>query len=208
MAETENEARERMERFFFRVGYAVTRWGHVDRALFDFCRFALGTTEEKTAVVFYRSPNISAHLTLADALLTLSLNNRLLKRWTTIFGMINEHLPFRNELAHNPPVQAVHIIARLGDPNVPVKSWWEITTERTKLLHGKKPRPRTAKEEDIIAHIHAVNKLLNEMSSLQKMLPKRPRRFFAPKAPRASGSKTKNVRARGQREHRRRSFQP
>jgi hypothetical protein len=204
MSETENETRQRMERFFSRVGYAITRWGYVDRALFDSCRFALGTTEEKTAVVFYRSPNIKEHLMLADALLTLSLNNRLLKRWSTITDMVDKHLPFRNELAHNPPAQVMHIIARLGDPNAPVKSWWEITTEPTKLLHGKRSA-RTAKEEDITEHIREVNKLLDEMYSLQKMLPKRPRRSSAPKASQSSGSKTKNAHARGGRKHQRRS---
>jgi hypothetical protein len=198
--------REQMERFFFLVGYAITRWGHVDRALFDFCRFALGTTEEKAAVVFYASPNIGNHLVLADGLMSLSVNNRLLKRWKAIVKMADEHLPFRNELAHNPPVQAIHIIAG-GNPKFPIpppKSWWEITTEQTKLLL-KRRQPRTSKEEDITNHIHAVNKLLKEMWTLRKMLPTRPRRFSAPKAPQASGSKTKNAHARGPRERRRRS---
>src|SRR5882762_5498367 len=34
------------------LGYAITRWAYIDRSLFDFCKFALNTTERKTAIVF------------------------------------------------------------------------------------------------------------------------------------------------------------
>jgi hypothetical protein len=205
MSVPENQTREQMERFFSRVGYAITRWGHVDRALFDFCRFALDTTDEKAAVVFYGSPNIGNHLVLADALMSLSVNKRLLKRWKEIVKIANEHLPFRNELAHNPPVQAIHIIAVLGgDPKCPIpppESWWEIKTDQSKLLHRRR-QPWRAKEQDITNHIHAIDKILHQMWTLRKMLPKRPRRFSAPKAPQVLGSKTKNAHARGPRARR------
>jgi hypothetical protein len=48
---------KKQERFFALAGYAITRWAYIDRNLFDFCKFALGTTDHKTAIVFYRTPS-------------------------------------------------------------------------------------------------------------------------------------------------------
>src|SRR5258707_12997113 len=48
----EDDFSKRRERFFFLLGYAITRWAYIDRSLFDFCKFALNTTERKTAIVF------------------------------------------------------------------------------------------------------------------------------------------------------------
>jgi hypothetical protein len=112
--ESESHHKKRFEEFFAAFGYAITRWAHVDRSLFHFCRFALSTTVEKMAIVFYRSQTIGDHLTLVDSLLKVSLSKRRLKQWDHIYKMTQKHLPFRNELAHNPPVKVAHITAVRG----------------------------------------------------------------------------------------------
>jgi hypothetical protein len=168
----------------FGLSVTPSRDGHVDSALFKFCKFALATDKYKTAVVFYRSPNLKDHLILVDLLMRLSLSDRHLKKWNEIYDLANEHLPFRNELAHNPPTQVIHITAVLGgEPKFPVpppQDWWEIKTDEKKLLN--KPRkPLQAKREEVVAHINAIDVLLKKMWNLDKTLPKRPRRSFRPK---------------------------
>jgi hypothetical protein len=101
---TEDDFRKRQERFFFLVGYAITRWAYVDRSLFEFCRFALNTTDRKTAILFYRTPSIGDHSILANALMRdAQLQAQHLKHWEQIVSAIEKLLPFRNDLAHNPP---------------------------------------------------------------------------------------------------------
>src|ERR1700683_2718029 len=149
MATTEDDSHKRMERFFSLVGYAITRWAHIDRSLFNFCKFSLDATEHKTAIVFHRSPSIGDHLALTNALmLATKMKPEHLKHRKQVFHFTKKLLPFRNDLAHNPPAQIVTLAISLNrsDPTksrglVP-KQWWEIQTEPTKLLHQPKNKKR------------------------------------------------------------------
>src|SRR5271166_3127062 len=86
----------------------------------------------------------------------------------------NTILPFRNDITHNMPTQVIILHGMLGEPTEttpplplpPVKQWWEIRTEPTKLLR-KKERDSTATAEDIDAHIGSVNQLLKDMWELR-----------------------------------------
>jgi hypothetical protein len=173
---TEDDFRKRQEKFFFLVGYAITRWAYVDRSLFDFCKFALNTSERKTAIIFYRSPNIGDHLTLTNALMAdAQLQPLHKKHWEQIVRAIEALLPFRNDLAHNPPVQTgfMAIAMNKNDPSkthaTEHKQWWEIRTEPRKLLHrpkNKKLREIKADSDQIFDHIKKVEILEDAISAL------------------------------------------
>jgi hypothetical protein len=167
----EDDHSKRFERFFSLLGYAITRWAHIDRSLFDLCKFALNTTEHKTAIVFHRSPNIGDHLALANALIhATDLKREQLKHWENIAVAVEKLLPFRNDIAHNPPTQVAHMSARLHRSDLDVKQWWEIRTEPTKLLHqpkNKKRREMKAKEDDLLKHIRKVNRAQTAFYALQ-----------------------------------------
>jgi hypothetical protein len=174
MPEPEDKSRKRMEWFFFLVGYAISRWAHVDRTLFDFCRFALGTNEEKTAIVFYRSQSIGDHLALTDALmLAAQLQDHHLAQWKRIRGKIDKLLPFRNDIAHNPPVQKLSMQAFVSrDPSVPgrmenVGECWAIETESKKLLQTKSTREISATDAELVEHIRSVDDLQKDMYDLR-----------------------------------------
>jgi hypothetical protein len=189
------DAKTRFDAFFSAVGYAITQWAYIDSALFDFCNFSLATGKEKAAVVFYRSPNISDHLALVDKLMGLSLaSGPTQKRWKKIAELIRDLLPFRNELAHNPPVQTISATVFLGaspDVQPPPRHGWLITTESTKLL-AKQKKPIRAEINQVIDHIQAVEALRKEINALKVILPKRPKKLptkrRAPKTLQAKGS--------------------
>ena len=166
--------------FFANIGYAITRWAHVDQHLFDFCHFALNTSERKAALVFYRSPNLSEHLVLTDILMRESLRKKPLEEWTTIKAAIDRLLPFRNQLAHDPPLQHAMITASLpGTPEsekVPIQQWWELRTADIKVHHKKAP-PKAADVAAISGHTAEVVGLLAQMRKLKASLPKRPLKF-------------------------------
>jgi hypothetical protein len=184
MTEPNDDFRKRQERFFFLVGYAISRWAYVDRSLFDFCKFALNTTDHKTAIIFFRTPNIGDHLALTNALMAdAQLEPLHKKHWQQITRAIEALLPFRNDLAHNPPVQS-GFMAIVLNKNDPLKSratehkqWWEIRTEPRKLLHkpkNKKVREIKSDSDQIFEHIKKVETLENAISALYWELLGRP----------------------------------
>jgi hypothetical protein len=172
----EDDFLKRYERFFFLVGYAISRWAYIDRSLFDFCKFALNTTEHKTAIVFHRTTSIGDHLALTNALMRAAqLQPQHMKHWELIARVIEKLLPFRNDIAHNPPVQTglTSIVMDKLDPSKSHlsehKQWWEIRTEPTKLLHqskNRKTRSIKATSEHILEHIKKLEKLERAISAL------------------------------------------
>jgi hypothetical protein len=179
-----DDFRKRQERFFFLVGYAISRWAYIDRSLFDFCKFALNTTEHKTAIVFHPSPNIGDHLTLTTALMhATEMKPEHLKHWEQVVRATEKLLPFRNEISHNPPAHVAFrtIVMNRDDPTKShtsdPKQWWEIRTEPTKLLHqpkNKKRREVKATSESILEHIKKVDRLEHAICALQWELMGRP----------------------------------
>ena len=162
--------------FFALVGYAITRWAHIDRELFEFFRVALGASAEKAANIFYGYNSISHRLEVADSMMRLSLRRKLLIiRWEKIFKETKEILPVRNDLAHNIPTQVIELAVSKDALSFPIpepKYSWESRTKSTKLLR-KKERKARVKAEEIIAHTTALNKLLDDMRELKQLLPKR-----------------------------------
>lgn len=178
----EDDSRKRMERFFFLVGYAITRWAYIDRSFFDFCKFCLNTTEHKTAIIFHRTPNIGDHLGLTNALMhTTEMKAEHLKHWELIVRAVEKLLPFRNEIAHNPPAQVAHLDVVI-DPKEPTKpgriistkQWWEIRTEPTKLLNRKKRQTIQAKDEQLEDHIKKITLVERAIHALDWELRGRP----------------------------------
>jgi hypothetical protein len=110
VSEPPKEADHRTQAFFADLGYAITRWAYLDRILFMLCQWCLGTTDDKTAAVFYRSQQISDHLRLSDSLLTLSVSIKNYAIWKGLMQNVDNDLPpFRNEIAHNPSVSVLSI---------------------------------------------------------------------------------------------------
>jgi len=127
--------------FFAHIGYAITRWAFIDRDLFQFCHWALATTEAKTAVVFYGSAQIGVHISLTDTLMKQSVSGRDLKEWQAIKLELDRLLPLRNDLAHEPVQQIVHFDTFTRSPGMIVftaspsaKVTWESRTEERKFL--------------------------------------------------------------------------
>jgi hypothetical protein len=164
--------------FFFHVGFVISRWAHIDRTLFDCCRFALNTNPHKASVVFYRAQTIGEHLGLTDSLMTLSLSAKNAKLWRKLSKRINDLLPFRNEIAHNPAgVFGTSTITVPKDGSRPAQinfenRWWAIETEESKLLNKNK-KPAHVKIEDLDDHARAVIGLEMDLYNFVKKLPKR-----------------------------------
>jgi hypothetical protein len=177
----EDSYRREAERFFWLVGYAIAEWAHVDRALFDLCKWTLNTSDEKTAVIFYKNPSMGDHLSTVNELMKISLGMKRSPVWAKIHKKTYDLLPFRNDIAHNPATQVVQLYGHFKKPgeewkeppvSPPPKSWWAIQTEPRKLLRST--RTINARKEELRDHIIELRALLNDYWSFQRSLPKRP----------------------------------
>jgi hypothetical protein len=112
----EDSYRREAERFFWLVGYAIAEWAHVDRALFDLCKWTLNTSDEKTAVIFYKNPSMGDHLSTVNELMKISLGIKRSPVWAKIHKKTYDLLPFRNDIAHDPATQVVQLYGHFKKP--------------------------------------------------------------------------------------------
>jgi hypothetical protein len=110
---------------------------------------------------------------LADALFGASeLQPKTLRRWKQIEREMRRLLPFRNDLAHNPPVQMAYITV-VGDQVSRHEQEWKVRTDPTKLLH-KPSRKFEAAADDIAGHVEKVEYLERAIAALRWELMGRP----------------------------------
>jgi hypothetical protein len=101
----------RQVEFYMLVGLCIKEWAKVEDELFRICEFALNAEPQLASIVYFRTPNIDARLTLADELLRVVLSERdgtKLQIWTEIRKEIETLLPTRNLLAHAPVRQELY----------------------------------------------------------------------------------------------------
>lgn len=97
------------EQFMMLLGMCITDWAHIEEELFAICRAVLQTSPERTSIVYFRTPSISARIELVDELIFTVLSdrsaakdNRDVKEWTKLKRDIQSELSVRNRLAHSP----------------------------------------------------------------------------------------------------------
>jgi hypothetical protein len=144
---------EQVREFYYFVGVAVTDWAHIDQELFRICADILKSDGQHVAIVFYRTPTLSARLNLVDELIHTIFPKPTRKSgahpsesekiWNKLYNDINEVLSVRNQLAHSP---SGPLIERSGEPPVPhgiTDVWFASYMSATEKLRG---RPDSWKE--------------------------------------------------------------
>ena len=166
------EAIQERSKFFAAVGYAIVQWANIDRALFDFCQFALNASAKKTAAIFYRSQTIGEHLGLTDSLMVIALPKRLQKDWGRLYKLIDNNIAFRNQIAHNPSAQVLKSRIKFGQSAEAQETnelFWASITEPTKTLRKSKKKsslPNLIKTKDVLAHIAVVKSMRADINMI------------------------------------------
>jgi len=107
-AARDNELSEKYTEFMMHLGVCISRWSLIDAWLFRIFRACIGGTKWRASSLFYKSPQISEHINMADFVVTDLVHERgdeateLAARWKTLKGGLTTHMPFRNLIAHNP----------------------------------------------------------------------------------------------------------
>jgi hypothetical protein len=93
------------------LGMCITEWSNVEIHLFDICKAILKTTQEHTAIIYYRTPTLDSRLELTTEIvgtvLQLKADNGQhvhddASQWNKLSQRIKDVFPIRNQLAHSP----------------------------------------------------------------------------------------------------------
>ena len=94
------------------VGYSITAWAEVEDGLFELCWRSLGSTKERAAIVYFKTPGTDSRLTLVDELVKTVLpkqeredgghHHTDLKAWIKLRDRIKTQLATRRRIAHHP----------------------------------------------------------------------------------------------------------
>jgi hypothetical protein len=137
-------SQQAFDEFYKGIGYAVNAWVHIDRKLFECLHAALGSNEQKAAIIYYRLKSQSERIGLANDLLKVTDLGALTSEWQKLYAEIKRLQPLRNLLAHQ-PLLGSSIIKNVShiDPENPVQieHFLSVDVEEKELLRGdRKPR--------------------------------------------------------------------
>jgi hypothetical protein len=132
------------QQFYQWVGRCITAWSDIEARLFECCWYCLGSTRERTSIVYYRTPTLDARLTLADELVgTIFPKSKRksgghphpdIKHWARIVSDLRTHLATRRRIAHHPVGQVIEPIVQDGALTGELQISWEIYTSSAEKL--------------------------------------------------------------------------
>lgn len=165
------------ESFYFWVGKCIKRWASIEQTLFEICHLTLDARRRLSAVVFFRTPNIEAKISLVSDLLEARLfpqgkksgehDPQELKDWNALERRLRALLPLRNFVAHNPAkIRSKKSVA--GQKPV-------YDPEQVIVQHGddEDRRPSSIKRvttDDMEKHFALVTSLVNDLGKLKDAL--------------------------------------
>jgi hypothetical protein len=169
---------EKATEFYSLVGVAVTDWAHIDQELFRICANILKSHEQHSAIVYYRTPTLSARLTLVDELINTIFPkpskksgahiSQSEKMWAKLRTDINDELSVRNQLAHSPSGLMIE------SPGEPIMPHW-VTDVRfasymsaTEKLRGRLDTRKELRVDDVKDHLKKVKDLFIRLRNFRE----------------------------------------
>ena len=144
------------------MGYCIAEWARVEDTLFEICHAALRCPKEQAAVVYYRTPQLDARLSLADELVKLVLPRHTVgqsphddrKAWDAILKQVRDLTPTRNRIAHHPvaPRSPGAFYLDVSYLDVPPATWFEIYEGANEQLRGRSKNKTPLKLQDLRDH--------------------------------------------------------
>lgn len=161
------------------LGRCIKRWAFVEDNLFNICNIALGTERHLAAVVFFRTPNIEARISLVSDLLHARFfprgkkpgehNPPELKAWKKLADRMRDLLPFRNLIAHSPTGTSVlHTVGRTPDEDR--IEWHFRVAQHLDDMKRKPGKISAARQADLETHYAAVKAVVVDLRELSKQL--------------------------------------
>lgn len=155
--------------FLYQVGGAITQWAQIDERLFRICAAVLGANKQHVAIIYYRTPTISARLTLTDDLLKTVLPQKdkpngghdhpTTVSWKSLKDALDGALKIRNQLAHSPAGPRAEIKNQPDGTFAVTDTWWSSYESGTEKLRGNSAKKADLKISDVKDHAQKVGQL-------------------------------------------------
>jgi hypothetical protein len=158
------------------VGFCITAWANVEEYLFRICLKTLNTSEERAAIIYYRTPTLDTRLQLIDELVRTVLPKRTRKSgghdhpdviaWNDLKNDIKNELSMRSRIAHN-PVSSRRFLPppKEGEKRslLHLYSWLEIHVSDAEKLRGRHENTKPLRVDDLTIHGMTVQHLSSRL---------------------------------------------
>jgi len=157
------------------IGYSVNQWAQIDRFFFELTHLTLGTSEVKTAIVYYRLRNQKERIELAKELIDATDLADLSEAWKRLYAEVKNLSPMRNAVAHQ-PLRLESTITNVShiDPQNPTKiehfMWVDI--DEKELLRGEK-RSKRIEFADLVKYSKQLHALTGQAKEFVELFRKR-----------------------------------
>jgi hypothetical protein len=152
-------AKRSRDSFLKLAGECVTRWAFTDRALFVLFRSALYDYPRIAAAIYYRLNTLSSKVALVDVTIRQIAMPANLKSWQRHKKRMEQLLPVRNLIAHNPLLETVSSGPKRA------RYRYSIRQEPNEVEIGYK-KPRSVDAKILRAHAKQVDKLTHRLIAL------------------------------------------
>ncbi len=169
------------------IGRCISEWANIEETIFDICCIALCTHIKLAAIVFYKTPSLSARLTLTTELLQALFSkepgahaNHILKNWREITATIDELILYRNLMAHQPlddaPIGGYDFFINSDETDIlklmAYRDSFKIAMSKSEAIRGKKAKIPAIDEKDMPNYFERVRELYKSMISFRTSLQK------------------------------------
>jgi hypothetical protein len=179
---------EAADEFHMWIGMCISLWATIEARIFRICWKSLGCSEERAAIVYFRTPSLDTRMALTQELVESVLPKTAagqplhpdLSAWNEIVRTFHDLKRVRNRIAHHPVTHktepgALAMFPPLGglpfDPNE-MDYWFENYVSQEERLRGRHTQMLPLGIEDLKAHYLATFGLTKQLDAfLEGRLP-------------------------------------
>jgi hypothetical protein len=168
--------------FFKWVGVCIKEWAGIEARLYEILEFVVRARPQHVSIIFYRTPNFEARLSLVSELVRTILPQRAqkdgghdhkdVKTWNKLVKDTKELMPTRNLLAHAPVsyILETHVKIEKGGAwkKAGESSGMEIRTSREERLRNN--ADKFIKDENLESHFKKVRAISDRWDGFLSLL--------------------------------------
>jgi hypothetical protein len=152
--------------FAMQMGNCLAQWSYIEDYFFLICHAALQCPKQQAAIVYYKTPNFDARMTLTDELVKSTLPQHApgehphedLKAWIAAYKGVDKIKPIRNRIAHcQMGPQPSALVAHSRGEEVKLESWFVLYESNNEKMRGR-PLPSPLTMQDLSDYLVASNR--------------------------------------------------
>ena len=166
---------EEEDQFYAALGRAITDWANLESELSKLRLRLLGSTRDRAAIVFYRTPSIDSRVTLTSDLVHSFFPSHppgaqphpSLKEWKQLQADIKDNLPVRNRLAHHPAAPVVDLYESVDGTERKIEVRHASYMSDAEALRRREKTFEALGVEEISAHMKTLSSLINRLRNFR-----------------------------------------